>query len=99
MAAENVKHEEELKKLQSQLSKAILTKDKNHEVQIRKLLIKKNKEKNILKENNKETKKQMDLEKEKYTKEREKLKKQISSVAKLSEGTIFLFLHIKGFEK
>ena len=91
MAAENIKHEEELKKLQSQLSKAILTKDKTHEVRIRKLLIKKNKERNILKENNKETKKQMELEKEKYTEEREKLKKQISSVAKLSEGTLFLF--------
>ena len=73
------------------MSKAILTKDKNHEVRIRKLLIKKNKERNILKEINKETKKQMDLEKEKYTEEREKLKKQISSVAKVSEGTVFLF--------
>ena len=91
MAAENVKHEEELKKLQSQLSEAILTKDKSHEVQIRKLLMKKDDEKNILIENNKETKKQMDLAKEKYTEEREKLQKQISSVAKLSEGTLFLF--------
>ena len=91
MAAENVKQEEELKKLQSQLSEAILTKDKSHEVQIRKLLMKKDDEKNILIENNKETKKQMDLAKEKYTEEREKLQKQISSVAKLSEGTLFLF--------
>ena len=53
--------------------------------------MKKDDEKNILIENNKETKKQMDLAKEKYTEEREKLQKQISSVAKLSEGTLFLF--------
>ena len=52
----------------------------------------KEREKKKLIERNERTKQQMDLEKKKYAEEREQLQKQISSVTKRSEGTIFSIL-------
>ena len=79
----------ETEELENKLSAAVLINNKEDEEQVRKLLAEKVQEKHILIEMMKETSIETELKEKNYAEKLERLRKKVSSLIELSEGTIF----------